>query len=395
MKIVDIAEAYSSHGGGIRTYVHHKLDAARRAGHEVLIVAPGEHNGRESRPGGAIEWVKGPRVPFDRRYGLFVSRARLQAIVDRERPDVLEASSPWGGGWLGGRLRSSAPRVLVFHTDPVAVGPQTLFGAQLGFDRVDRWSAPIWAGLRRLASPYDAVIVAGEWLETRLSAHGLRRVRVVPFGIDTRGFSPGLHDPRLRAQLLDECGAPPGAQLVAIVGRLDPEKRLPVLLEAFARASRERPLGLVVFGRGSQERSLRRAIASTPGARWMGYIRDRPLLARTLASADAFLHGSAAETYGLAVAEALCAGTPAVIPDRGGAAAFAFSGATETYAAGDARRASEALLRLLARDREANRSACERAARSVPSWGEHFDLLFTEYARLTGVSTRVSTSGGL
>jgi alpha-1,6-mannosyltransferase len=382
MKIVDIAEAYSSHGGGIRTYVHHKLLAAQRAGHHVVIVAPGEHDGRESHPGGVIEWVKGPRVPFDRRYGLFVSRARLLAIVDRERPDIVEASSPWGGGWFGGRVRTSAPRVLVFHTDPVAVGPETLLGARLGFDRVERWAAPMWAALRRLASPYDAVIVSGEWLKRRLEQHGVARVRVVPFGIDTGGFSPHLHDPALRADLLSECGAPKDAQLVAIVGRLDPEKRLPVLLEAFARAARVRPLGLVVFGRGSQERTLRRAIARTPGARWMGYIRDRRMLARTLASADAFLHGSAAETYGLDVAEALCAGTPAVIPDRGGASAFATPGATEAYAAGDARAACKALLAVLARDRSENRRACAIAARSVPSIDEHFERLWAAYASL-------------
>ena len=51
-----------------------------------------------------------------------------------------------------------------------------------------------------------------------------------------------------------------------------------------------------------------------------GEIRDRALLARYYASADVLVHGSAAETYGLVVAEAICSGLPVVVPDRGGAA---------------------------------------------------------------------------
>src|SRR6187397_2816446 len=41
MRVVDVSESYSSHGGGVRTYVHAKLAAARRLGHELVIIAPG------------------------------------------------------------------------------------------------------------------------------------------------------------------------------------------------------------------------------------------------------------------------------------------------------------------------------------------------------------------
>ena len=72
-----------------------------------------------------------------------------------------------------------------------------------------------------------------------------------------------------------------------------------------------------------------------------------------MASADALIHGSAAETFGLVLAEALCSGTPLVVPDAGASATFAGPGYAETYRAGDAADGAAAILRLLSGDRAA------------------------------------------
>lgn len=60
MKIVDVAEFYSPLGGGVRTYVDHKLALARRFGHRVTILAPGPSTTRERRHGGEIQWLESP-----------------------------------------------------------------------------------------------------------------------------------------------------------------------------------------------------------------------------------------------------------------------------------------------------------------------------------------------
>ena len=41
MKVVDVAEFYADKGGGVRTYIHQKLEAGARLGHEVVVIAPG------------------------------------------------------------------------------------------------------------------------------------------------------------------------------------------------------------------------------------------------------------------------------------------------------------------------------------------------------------------
>lgn len=384
MKIVDIAESYSEHGGGVRTYVHHKLAAAKRHGHEMVIVAPGTHDREDVVDGGRIVWVRSLRSPFDSRYGLFTRAKAVHEVLDREKPDVVEGSSPLGGGFFASSWKGEAKKVFVYHTDVVAVWPQTFLGARFGFDRVDRWSAPLWKMVRKLSSGYDATVVSGNWLAERLGDHGVHNARVVPFGIDKRGFSPRRRDDRMRQQLLAQCGVAPDADLLMVVSRLDPEKRIPTLLEAYRKASKQRRLGMVMFGRGSMERSLQRKIDRTPGVHLSGYLGDRDAMAVAMASADAFVHGSAAETYGLVVAEAVCAGVPVVVPDRGGAAALAGPGYAETYRSGDSASCAVAIQRLLGRDREQLRSATTAAARRIGTMDGHFDRLFDLYGELAG-----------
>jgi alpha-1,6-mannosyltransferase len=122
----------------------------------------------------------------------------------------------------------------------------------------------------------------------------------------------------------------------------------------------------------------------------LGWLGDRTTLARTLASADACLHGSAAETYGLAVAEAVCAGLPVVAPDRGGAAALVRAGAGELYSAGDAKGCAAAILRLLARDRHELAAATRTAARTIDPIDFHFANLFARYEQLRGAQRRAA-----
>ncbi len=384
MKIVDVSESYSERGGGVRTYVHHKLAAAARAGHEMIIVAPGHHDREDKVDGGRIVWVKGPRSPFDNRYGLFTGARAIHEILDREDPDIVEGSSPLAGGWAVSSWSGRAKKAFVFHTDPVAVWPETFLAPWFGFARVDRWSRPIWSGLRRLATGYDVTVVSGAWLGRRIEDHGVAGARVVPFGIDKQGFSPSHRDESIRTRLLADCGLSPDADLLISVSRLDPEKRVPTMLEGFRRAARHRPIGLVLFGRGAMERSIRRRLARIPGVHLAGYVGSREAMAAAMASADGLLHGSAAETYGLVVAEAICSGVPIIVPDRGGAGALAGPGFAETYAAGDPEACSRGILRLLARDRGQLRSACAAAARRIGTMDGHFERLFELYSELSG-----------
>jgi alpha-1,6-mannosyltransferase len=383
MKIIDVAEFYAELGGGVRTYINQKLEAGARAGHEIVVVAPGPEDGEEERLGGRICWVKGPPMPLDPRYYVLWREEAVHRILDREAPDVVEGSSPWSGGWFVARWPGQAVKSFIFHQDPVAVYPQTFLGHHLGIDRVDQMFGWYWAYLRRLSARFDATVVSGEWLAEKLRRFDLGRVEAVPFGIDKAQFSPSLRDPAVRKQLLERCGVGEEASLLVNISRFHPEKRIGTLLAGFRRASATRPLGLVIYGDGPLRKWVKRNAARVPGVHLAGFVSDRAEVARSLASADAMLHGSSAETYGLVVAEAVCSGLPIIVPDQGGAADLADPSYAETYAPGDAAGCSAAIEALLSRDRTALVAGCARAARhEIGTMDDHFNQLFKLYERL-------------
>lgn len=384
MKIVDVAEFYSEKGGGVRTYLLQKLAAAAACGHEIVIIAPGGQDAEERRPGGRILWVKSPHEFFDRNYYRFDNDSAVFRLLDAEKPDVVEGSSPWRGGRIVGRWPGSALKSFIMHMDTVAVYPQTLLDRWLKPDTIDRLFGWFWSYLARLSDRYDTTIVAGEWLARRAGRFGMPRVTAIPFGVDKARFSPHLRSTALRAELLAACGLPENARLLVTISRHHPEKRLSTLIDAVARLrDQQHEVGLYIVGDGPMRRSVERLAARVPGVFVAGAVRDRNRLAAILASADAMIHGSAAETYGLVIAEALCSGLPIVVPHSGGAADLAHPSYSETYAPGDAAGCADAIARLLARD-GATLSMTARAAsiQRIVTPEQHFSALFDHYERL-------------
>ena len=381
MKIVDISEFYSPTGGGVRNYVDHKFKAAARHGHVLSVIAPGTEDRVEPREGGRLIWVKTPQLPFDRNYRMFWGAERVLAIVDDESPDLLEGSSPWRGGWLAAKWRGPAAKMLFMHQDPVSVYPQTLLTGVMPPAAIDSLFGWYWAYLRKLNAHFDGCVVAGSWLAKRFAGHGLRDLHVVPFGVETKWFGGGLRDPTLRETMLQTCGLGPDAALVINVGRHHPEKRVHTAIDAVTRAQKSRPVGLWIIGDGFIHWSIESKATRAAHVHVAGWVDDRATLSRMIASADALLHGSSAETFGFAVAEALCCGTPVVVPNAGGAGDLASPEYAETYPPGDAQAAARALLRILDRDRAGLSSAALAAGRErIGDLENHFDKLFELYA---------------
>ena len=382
MKIVDISEFYSPTGGGVRNYVDEKFKAAARHGHSLTVIAPGKENGVETREGGKLVWVETPQLPFDRNYRMFWRAEDVWRIVDGEAPDVVEGSSPWRGGWIAARWQGAAAKMLFMHADPVAVYPQTLLSGLLSSSTIDKLFGWYWSYLRRLNACFDGCVVSGSWLAARFAGHGLRNLHVVPFGVETAWFGPGLRDNALRSTMLERCGLGPDAALLINIGRHHPEKRVGIAIEAVSKAQKSRPVGLYVIGDGLIHARVRAKAARASHVHVAGWVDDRATLARMIASADALLHCSTAETFGFVVAEALCCGTPVVVPDAGGAGDLAAAEYAETYAPGDPNSAAKAILDLLGRDRAALSRAALEAGRRVGDIESHFEKLFAVYAQV-------------
>lgn len=374
MRIVDVCAFYTPHGGGVKTYVEQKMAIGAQFGHDITILAPGDtYSISERGPHARIVTIPSPRFPLDRKYWYFADEAALHAELDRLNPDFVEASSPWRSASMVGRWPGKAPRALVMHADPLSAYAYRWFEPLLSRETIDRRFAMFWKHLRELGQDFDRVVCASRELQERLAKGGVANTALHPMGIEAGVFTPARRSAALRRKLLALCDLPESARLLIGVGRLSPEKRWPMIVDAVTAASQSLPIGLVLIGHGSQKKRILRQISGNPHIKLLGPEKDRAKFATLLASADALIHGCEAETFCMAAAEARASGIPVIVPDRGGAADHARGGAGVTYHAGSALAAAHAALRLL------HHPPKGPFGDTITTAG-HFEALFADYA---------------
>lgn len=384
MRIVDVCAFYSPRGGGVRTYVEQKLAIGPKLGHDVTVLAPGaRHEVAERGPHARIEFLPAPRFPLDRRYWYFADEPALHRALDRAEPDLVEVASPWRSPLMVSRWQAAVPRTLIMHADILSAYAYRWLQPIFRRPTIDRQMERYWAHLRRLGREFDRVVCASGDLSARLIAGGVANVVTNPMGVEPNLFSPSLRDSALRAKLLRLCDLPPSGHLLIGVGRLAPEKRWPLIVEAVTSAARTRPIGLILLGEGRDRRAVLSAIGGNPHIRVFAPERHRPTFARILASADTLVHGCEAETFCMAAAEARASGLRVIVPDRGGAADHAINDGGWTYSAADPHAAKLAIERALDH-------SLGSPGGQVRTITDHFADLFSVYSALTSASRRAA-----
>lgn len=130
------------------------------------------------------------------------------------------------------------------------------------------------------------------------------------------------------AQFAPLTSRPPGPFTVLTVGRLVPEKRQDLVIEAVRRSKHAASLRLVIAGRGPLREKLEAQARTLPGGVEFGFKSDEELL-RLYQTADLYVHPSEVELEGMAVLEAMRCGCPTVTSDS-------VTSATKQFALDDA-----------------------------------------------------------
>jgi len=136
-------------------------------------------------------------------------------------------------------------------------------------------------------------------------------VEAISNGIDLSRFSKG----RARAEIYEKYKIPTDQPIVLYVGRVDPEKSLQILVEAFVNAHKKvANAHLVIVGDGTARPSLEQMIKKaglTEFAHFLGRVvgDDLPQLYRT---GSVFAITSKTETQSIVLLEAMASGLPCI-----------------------------------------------------------------------------------
>jgi glycosyltransferase involved in cell wall biosynthesis len=299
--------------------------------------------------------------------------------VQQEAPDVVQLATPGPVGLCGLIVAKllGIPVVGSYHTE---LGPYTLHltrdllvAEAMGlyvdwfYGRCDRVLAPT-------QSVGDALIERGVTTEPVLWSRG----------VDPDHFTALRRRPALRAELLGG-----GELLLLSVGRLSAEKRIDVLLRAFAIAREEDPgLRLAIVGDGPAREDLEAAAGM--GVVFLGELRG-PALADTYASADVFCFPSTTDTFGQVLLEAGASALPVVAAAAGGAIELVRPGVTGLLVEPDDPDAFAAALLRLARSEALRRrlQAGGRQAALQRTWERSLLELREAYISVLGPSPSV------
>jgi glycosyltransferase involved in cell wall biosynthesis len=323
-----VTDQYEPMIGGVPTVTRELARGMGERGHAVAVVAPSTSvRGRTSPAGPVTVTFRGSvRWPWyeGQRLGLLPAAAARE-LITAFAPDVAHIHSPLT---LGRAVRAAArrrhvPVVYTNHYLPANVHPSApararSHAAAISSAVVDAaFDTAFYGYVTGFANRCDHVTAPTATALRLLRDHGLRAPsQAVSNGVDLDAFSPGPPDEELRHRY----GLPAGRPVIVSVGRLSPEKRADVLIEAVARladAGTDAVLALAGTGQDSDRlRSLAARLGLSGRVRFLGFVpgSDLPGLYRL---ADVFAIASRAELQSLVTMEAMASGLPVVAVDAG------------------------------------------------------------------------------
>lgn len=311
LAIALVTETYPPEINGVAMTMSRLVGGLAARGHRMQVVRPrqiGEVGNPAVGHPGVRELVR-PGLPIPGYSALRLGVPSTGVLLSqwrRERPDVVHVVTE---GPLGCSAVSAAAQLGI----PVTSSYHTNFDDYTKHYRIGMLAGVVEGWLRNFHNRTTVTMVPSADLVGRLERAGYRNCALWSRGVDLDLFNPGLRDEALRASW----GAAPGDLVCLHVGRVAPEKDIPMALDAFrAIRARDPRARMVVVGDGPVRQALAR---SCPEALFTGALPVADL-ARTYASADLFLFPSRSETFGNVLCEAMASGTAAVGFDYAAAA---------------------------------------------------------------------------
>ena len=305
MRIVHVANFYGPRSGGLRTTMHELGRGYLAAGHEFVMIVPGQRASTEETEFGTRMTL--PSLPLvGTGYSFIPIEFGVRRALSELQPDRIEVSDRLTLRRLGVWARRHGIPAVMFSHEKLSDWILQMAGKQRGTPKAGSTAIADRLNNASLRN-YDRIVCTTAYAAEEFERLLPGRVARVPLGVNLEVFAPHRYSMEIRRKFLREDDV-----LLVHVGRLSPEKAphrsIETLRELLERGVKAR---LVIAGDGPLRSRLERSAAGLP-VNFVGFLSDRRELAQLLATADVSLNPGPIETFCLSALEALASGTPVV-----------------------------------------------------------------------------------
>ncbi len=306
LRIGLFTDTYAPQVNGVSISLQLISDGLRRRGHQVTIFAPRfpgyEDNETNVMRLPSLKYLNNPPI-----YVAVLGTPRSTWSLTRKHFDVLHAHSPASVGLLA-YLTASTKRLPLIYTYHTSITDYTHYVKFIGGSSIIKHAAS-WFSTTSTNLGDQIVVPSPKFHRLLLEQKVKRPIHIIPNGINLGGFKSAKSPGSFRNRL----GMQPDAPILLSVGRIDPEKRLDFLIDAFDRIADHVPTARLVFaGDGSARKKLEEHAASVRSKdriHFLGMV-NRADLPDLLHDAAVFLSASTTEVHPISVIEAIAAGLP-------------------------------------------------------------------------------------
>lgn len=326
---------------GVAVFSHNLAVGLAKRGHEVMVICPSRtmKNHTEMMDGVRVEYlssvnlkvypdqihdvpekkkvagIKMPHLWYKHGFRASVFPMRQVARVLGEfEPDVVhvQVSDPIGLSVVWWARKNNVPVVTTEHNQPeVLTDPIRLPGLVK-----KPTNALLSAYFRNRQNKSDFVTMPTEQAITHLLSKGKGPgvpIAAVSNGVDLSHFKPG----KASDAFYKKYGVDKNLPTVLYVGRIDPEKKVGVVIDAFMKAEKKLPNAqLVIVGDGVDKARLEKTVAGHDNIHFLGRIVGNELY-EAYKLGDVFATASEIETQGIVLIEAAACGLPLIAVNKG------------------------------------------------------------------------------
>lgn len=316
MKILIPSDLHWPTINGVATFSRTLARGLAARGHEVVVIAPSQTGNPYQEVDGNYTIYRTRSVPFPFYQNFRISltpQREVKRVIDEFQPDVIHIQMLM---WIGQAAMRYGNKYGIPIVSTNHAMPENLM------DNL-RLLAPVAKPINYMLKQYGKRFHAKADLVTMPTQSAIdmfnismpKPMRAISNGVNLSDFTPS----QAPAELYEKFDIPADKPIVTYVGRLDVEKHLWVLMDAFLQLSHQTDAHLLIVGSGGDLENLQlmaERYGILPKVTFTGRVSDEEIqqLHRV---GTVFAMPSPAELQSIATLEAMASGKPVVAVDAG------------------------------------------------------------------------------